>query len=395
MAKEFYTDNGIITNIEVVTSYINSRANAEYSQSEIEQIVSNPVELCYVTRSGEECDNADIASYQLLKLDLYDQEGYPIYISMYKQQSEWRGHFVGTYNRLVSKIRANAAERAITANDEPTYNEFMTTIIELYGRLLNKEYWKSDSADASDQYTRLISYLYAVFSKCVTCRYDKSRPLVVSEDGYKVCFNTKLIDEYGNFIYIACKEQEEDAEACKIYEPSIIVSKSDLMRCGFKPEFPSAVNFFSSIDDVVFKGSIDDFDLDDVRRLGHLAEDSRKARLPERYQNISNVDLASCVKYSVEMALKLMVTDYRHIVPMYNVRNDEIQFMMPLYLDRRYAETPEVVLIVSKDSRYGLFSVNTMITIDAAYVNSRTISASTANWLERGMMLHDNVIDEN
>lgn len=380
---EFNTNHGTITNIECVLDIVNRLSDENYTKEDVIELVNKSTDVTYVSNGGQMCSK-EIAAYKLIKLDVFSTSGQYIYLSMYKTsgiQGQFKGHFIGTYERLIQRICNNSY---IVKGDE-TVSHFTGVMNDLYTRLLNKEYWKSNTTgDAS----RLISYLYAMFNKCVNSRHCTPEVLSISKDESRVCFNTKLIDVYGSFLYLACDAVDDEAENYRIQNPQILVSKSDFVNAGFdsKATYPAPVNFFSELSDVVFKGTLEDFDLDDTRRLDHLVADSRKNRLPARYQNITNVDMANCVKYSVEMALKLLVTDYRHIVPMYNVSRDEIQFMLPLYLDRRYAEIPEVALIVSKDSRTGLYVVNTMISIDAAYVNSRTLSASTANWLERGVM---------
>lgn len=380
---EFNTNHGTITNTNCAVDIINRLSDENYTKEDVVELVNKSTDVTYVSNGGQPCSK-EIAAYKLIKLDVFSNSGQYIYLSMYKTsgiQGQFKGHYIGTYERLIQKICDNSY---IVKGDE-SVSHFTGVMNDLYSRLLNKEYWKSSTTgDAS----RLISYLYAMFNKCVNSCHSTPEVLSTSKDSSRVCFNTKLIDVYGSFLYLACDVVDDEAENYRIQNPQILVSKSDFVNAGFdsKATYPAPVNFFSELSDVVFKGTLEDFDLDDTRRLDHLVADSRKNRLPARYQNITNVDMANCVKYSVEMALKLLVTDYRHIVPMYNVSRDEIQFMLPLYLDRRYAEIPEVALIVSKDARTGLYVVNTMISIDAAYVNSRTLSASTANWLERGVM---------
>lgn len=383
--RELRIKEGLITNLDMLLNVVGQRADKVYSEDDIIKMLHDCDDVFYATRYGD-ATNALFAGYKLLRLPIHDNYGNNLFVSLYRTGDEFKGYFVGTYDFLLKKIKDKAAEYYA---DEDTCksdseNRFFFVISDLLNRLLSNEYWR----DKDGSFDRLVSYLYAVFKRCIKTRSSSlanTLTLLYTIDKKRVCFNTKLIDKYGNFLYLAC-DDAEDSDNIRMNNIDILVSKSDFIKQGFPTSiFPAAVSFFESLDDVVFKGTLKDFDLNDTNRLDHMVEDSRKTRLPERYRNITNVDFANCVKYSVEMALKLLVTDYRHIVPMYNVRSNNIQFMLPLYLDCKYAETPDIALIVDKDEDSGLYVVKTMIPIEAAYVNSRTLSASTANWLERGM----------
>lgn len=165
----------------------------------------------------------------------------------------------------------------------------------------------------------------------------------------------------------------------------IIISKSDYAKAGFLGQRPGVVSYFNDLHDVVFQGSLSEFDLEDTTKLDHMREASRTQRLPEAYQSISAVDMADCIKTSVEAAMRQRLTDYTYFVPMYSIALKQIQFLIPLKLQRQYSELAEVALIIGKDRRTGFYTINTLIDVELAYTNARTISSSVASWLERAM----------
>lgn len=374
--QQYSTTHGIITNVDKVCEIVNRMAEAEYSSKEIMEMINKSSDVEYISRSGQAC-NDKVAGYKLIKLPEFEaKSGYPIYISLHKLNSGYQGFFTGTRFNLIRNITSRVDKFEEATND---MNDLM---YELYGRLLDKEYWKDEEGNVG----RLTSYLFAILNKCVTRRNFEDNVLVQNDTKSKICFNTKLLDKYGNFIYMACNDVDEEDDTAFLHDASILVSCFDFSSNGFDyRNKPQPVSFFSHLEDVIFKGNISDFDLADNRRLDHLTDDSRVKRLPLKCQNMSAADLSDCVVDSVERALKMLVTDYRYIVPMYNVKEDNIQFMLPFCLDRRYAEISEVALIIGVDSRTGLYVVRTLLPIDSAYINSRTISASTSSWLERGM----------
>ncbi len=367
------TKYGIITKPGIAVERLNSDTGGEFTEDYLVKMVNDSTEVTYTTFKGE-VTSKRFANNCFIRLDnathRYTHEY--IYLSMYKNKdtADWQGFFVGTDKKLRDQL----------FNDEfeERQREFNLEIYNIYNQLLDKEHWLVD-----DSLVRLCSYLNTVYARCsYISQHTNHDVITINEAGDRICFNTRLLDNFGNFIYLIC---DKDSAVSRLRNIQSIVSKSDFIKNGFKGERPSPVSFFNDIRDVVFQGNIDEFDFEDTDHLNHLIEDSHKQRLPEAYQNISAVDMANSVKYSIEMALKMLITDYRYIVPMYNIRNNKIQFLAPLCLKKEYSEIPEVALIINKNEETGLYTVNTLIDVGIAYSNSRVISASTASWLERAI----------
>lgn len=393
MSKLIETNNGTITDITKATQAYNRFLSNEHSITEnrFEELVESATELSYIDDFGNECIKED-CNYKLIKLpdsfvEVGNDIGRSIYVSMFKDRrlsdsvtSEYhteselfKGYFVGTYDYFVNRAAARSNEYYNSFSEYDSQNDYLEDI---YDKLMDKEHFK-----IQESLHPLKSYLRAIYQRCIKQFENNSNVLISSNDKEKHCFNTKLLDKFGNFIYISCDSHNTEA----VENAEIIVSKSDYARAGYRGYRPHPVSFFDDIGDVVFDASIDDFDLEDTSRLEHLVDITRKSRLPHKYQNMSPVDMANSVRYSIEISLKKLVTDYKHIVPMYNIKNDKIQYLIPLSLEREYAEIPEVALIVTKHYVTGFYVVATLIDIAAAYTNARVISASTSNWLEKAI----------
>lgn len=145
-------------------------------------------------------------------------------------------------------------------------------------------------------------------------------------------------------------------------------------------KFPEPLRFYNTIDELLLSASIDDFDLSDINRLNHIINE-RRDRFPERYKTQNEDQIAEKLKTAIETALKISKRDYKYIVPMYNLQQDRIQYLMPLYLDNPIDDVPELVLVVGKNPKYNLCSIMTIISREDAYMNARLIARPDATWL--------------
>ena len=367
------TKNGIITNVNDVVANVWRQCGEYISADRLCQIVNDSVDIEYINNEGDSVAEL-MAFYKFIGLGLYDNDpesGKQLYLSLQRIRDNYAGFFIGSYTSLITQIK-----RRFDIHSE-TIDSFNATVTNLYDMLMDKEYWKQ----GDDAVSSLRQYLNATVSKCLEAEY-KQYVIARNEDLSRMCFNTRLVDKYGNFIYLSVKS---DDGFNRYSDPEIIVSKSDFVKAGFTDDRPGVVSYFSDLHDVVFQGAITEFDLEDTSKLDHMREASRKQRLPEAYQDISAVDMSECIKFSVQEAMRRRLTDYSYFVPMYNISLKCIQFLIPLKLQRDYSELAEVALIIGKDRRTSFYTVNTLIDVELAYINARTISSSVASWLERAM----------
>lgn len=368
------TQHGIITKVSSVLNNIKQKCDEELTPQMLSERVNAATDIEYLSEEGEESVES-MACYKLIGLGLYESDpssAKQIYISLHRSRDGFNGFFVGSYNSLVRAIQRRFEGRS------EILESFSSTISELYDMLMDKEYWKRED----DKVTNLRQYLNATLARCQEMEEQQS-VIVRNADNSRMAFNTRLLDKYGNFIYLAVKS---DDTVNRYSEPEILISKSDFVRAGFYGPRPDIVSYFSDLQDVIFVGSLEEFDLEDTSKLDHVSEASRRQRLPEAYRSISTVDMSDCIKASVEAAMRQRQVDYSYFVPMYNISRKQINFLIPLKLQRQYSEQVEVALIIGKDYRSGFYTVNTMIDIELAYNNARTISSSVSSWLERAMV---------
>lgn len=319
----------------------------------------------------------------------YKCNRYSIYASFYKTPLGWAGAYVGTEGKLRYKIQGytnrvtsltfnnnTIIEKDIELSEEECRNLNKNQFcIELYKKLLIKEHWAKSKKGSN----RLAKYLEALMAK-VQHNMKKSivQGYILSKDNSKVVINTNLIDKFMNDIYVCFEKQGE-----QYVNPIIVENKIDLVRMGFDREqiknMPKPIKFYDKPEELVFSGTIEDFDIGDSKRLHHVINE-RRNRFPEKFAQMSQDVLCEKLKAAVEKAVKLAAHDYKYVVPMYNTAMDTIQFLMPLHLERSIEESPELVLVISNIE--GFYSIMTILTPDDAYDNARVIARPGNSWLQ-------------
>lgn len=245
----------------------------------------------------------------------------------------------------------------------------------IYKKLINKERWATKSGDSALKlYIKpLMQFVYNSISKSKPGDglKDRGPGYVFSSNHKKLLINTNLIDCYGNDIYIIDHTPTEKSYKNKTI--TVMQSKSSLVADGFTVEsirqLPGHVKFFDK-SEYVFNACIEDFDLEDDEHLDHIIND-RRNRFPSHYRNVSAKIIADKLKNSVEQAIKISEIDYRYIMPMYNPKLNELEFLIPFYLDNHYGQKPELTIIVSKKQSF--WKVFTIIKNEYAYFNARLL----------------------
>lgn len=245
----------------------------------------------------------------------------------------------------------------------------------IYKKLINKERWATKSGEnALKLYIKpLMQFVYNSINKSKPGDglKDRGPGYVFSSNHKKLLINTNLIDCYGNDIYIIDHTPTEKSYKNKTI--TVMQSKSSLVADGFTVEsirqLPGHVKFFDK-SEYVFDACIEDFDLEDDEHLDHIIND-RRNRFPSHYRNVPAKIIADKLKNSVEQAIKISEIDYRYIMPMYNPKLNELEFLIPFYLDNHYGQKPELTIIVSKKQSF--WKVFTIIKNEYAYFNARLL----------------------
>ena len=269
-----------------------------------------------------------------------------------------------------------------SAEDEsPVFNANKFTQLklvaeEIYDKLLVKEDW------ANEDYARLCFYIqsiiYYVQNKALANKDIEG--VICSINNDKALINTNLIDNYGNFIYII----DHNYMSFDFNKKPITVmkSKSSLIDEGFDIKsikiLPEVLKFVESPSELIFDGDINDFDLEDEEHLNHIINE-RRYRFPDKYSNVSCKLICDKIRTSIEQAVKISKIDYRYVIPMYNIRLLEVEFLIPLHLDTHYGQTPELAIIVT--NKNGLWKIFTILPTADACENARLISNIKDSWI--------------
>lgn len=397
VVNNFLGAYGNVSNIDTCISLIKSMANIEeidykYMNSYAEKV--NGAIRYFDDRLIELFDNdfkEKDSNYMWVDTG-YKKGRYSIYASFYKSPLGWEGAFIGTEEKLRSKLgKYYHKPSCITLKSEDDSNiseaynglteeEFNSLdrsrfCAEIYKRLIIKEYWAKSKPGAN----RISKYLDAVCSKIqFNIKKNVDNGYIINSDKSGIIINTGLLDKYMNDIFVYFKIEGE-----KFIEPWIIDSKRDMVQKGFDKEqvknMPKPVRFYNSTEELIFHGDINDFDIEDGNRLNHIINERRK-RFPAEYANLSPDVICSKLKTAIERAVKISERDYKYIVPMYNSSEDKLQFLIPLHIEKSIEEAPELVLVVFKVD--GFYTVGTILNTGEAYDNARVIAKPGNTWLQ-------------
>lgn len=195
----------------------------------------------------------------------------------------------------------------------------------------------------------LISRINNLLSKGISV--DKY--VVVNSDSSLALINSGLLDSFGKYIMLLLRTYK-----CKNGQPvefsftdiTIAGGKASLVGFGFSKEsvniLPERVSFYEDASELLFQGSIDDFDLDNSERLTHCILE-RRDRFPKECEGMTEESIYSDIVKAIELAIELNKYDRSYIKPMYSVSHDKIQFVIPYHVRCNFRKKPELGLVVS------------------------------------------------
>lgn len=296
------------------------------------------------------------------------------------------GEFIKQYDSIhptkvepiIKEISQNADSG--TAPKAPNNSVQSTIWHDIYDRLLIKSDWNSKNFGGLTDY---IKHIYKKVATEISACQNKPRGngYMISSNMKSICFNSGLLDMYGNDLLLVCPLNESASKLCKSIK--IVESKVDLISFGFsKTDInnpPKPVKFYKDKSELIFDGTLADFDLDSLSRLNHIVNE-RKFRLPKQYSSMAQEAIAQMLKNSIIQGLRIAARDYRYFVPMYNFERAQIQFLAPIYLDGRLTGVPDIVAIIGQTN--GFYTLNTIITVEDAKNNARLITIPGGIWLD-------------
>lgn len=240
---------------------------------------------------------------------------------------------------------------------------------QIYDMLLDKEEWNFEGG-----LDVLESYLHRVLSISKIKHLEGKEVFQFNASGNKILMNTNLIDVYGDYIKIMLnfQENQRDSKDIKIINPVLVYNPAYILYHGFKIDQyeMQGTQFYSHPTDLVFRGEVADFLLDNHNKYSHLME--RVHRLPVEYRKITPLEMANRVKSSIELAVRMSKIDYKYIIPCYSVSDRRICFLIPMTGNiGNSTETIAYLLITKKASRW---EVVTLFDKHLAFIAARTIA---------------------
>jgi hypothetical protein len=251
----------------------------------------------------------------------------------------------------------------------------------VYERLLIKEHWEEDKSR-----NRLAFYLKGLFALAFMNQIGhqsiRGNGYLFSNDKSVCLVNTNLIDEYGNFVYLI----DHTPSNPDFYDKDVELfnSKSDLLLLGFDSKeikkLPEPMQIVKKRENLIFNGKIEDFDFNDIQHMNHIINE-RKYRFPGKYKNESSLYLCEKIRFAVERAIKISVTDYKYIIPKYDFTRNKVQFLIPLYFDTTVDGRPDLVIVADEQTE-GHWQVCTVLYVEDAYDSARLLCKPSEEWLK-------------
>jgi len=313
---------------------------------------------------------------------------------------EWRPCYIGGKDFLFSKFLPQLEGNPIIhpkyfasttlenrlQNGEYSYRKFLEII---YDNLFNKEKWKNEEDSNGSYYNRLnryLTYLTESISNKIDTLNTEYYAKTTKDNVEYILINSRLLNKFGSWIYLSYKIRKSynrhvDKMLEDYHEPQIINNYQSAYSAGYinttlnniKP-----IQFYTNPSDLIFRGDIDSFDLDDSQHFQHMLED-RNNRLPDSLRDKTVMELATRFKSSIEYALKMKEMDYNYIVPSYGIARDCVQFLIPFYDEFAPDKLPSGVIVTNKIGEKWV--LNTILNLSDAYDVARLLAIPATNWI--------------
>ena len=268
-----------------------------------------------------------------------------------------------------------------------------------------KEPWEFKQRTHDKPYDVLAQYL-----KCTFYRLQCENKIVVSEDGSLAAFNTGLVDPWYNDIYAFFVPNTGITEwkaggfgtVASSGRGKQLLSEFKTLpqRASYVQDLMSLLPSKSSKILVDWKhviiDNIDRFPIEFLKPIVSGYKDAYDI-ICAHENDMSNKDivdhLRDCIstttgiftaiqtqmQAAIEYSLKRIAHDYRTAIPSYYPRGNKLAFLIPLFLSND--REPSVALVVEGlgSSKY---QGHTILTLEQAYIDARTVGPLTGTWLE-------------
>ena len=207
-------------------------------------------------------------------------------------------------------------------------------------------------------------------------RQKENEQYTFSKDRSYVMYNTGILDSYGNYVMVAGRMDDENIKDQIIISSKILMEKFKFAETNIEP-----VSLYDNTLDLVFQGKYEDIDIEASNRIEHIIKE-RANRFPKQVQKMSDKKIYDSIKSSIDFDLRMYKRDTRWILPFYNIKFDEIQYLFPLFLMSDYKDTADLALVVRKQN--DMYMLCTVLTVEKAYINASALGETNCRWMING-----------
>lgn len=198
----------------------------------------------------------------------------------------------------------------------------------------------------------------------------------VIESSSKACFNTGLITENQEEIFILFKKNNYKDQQDWVF--NCFCKKSDFNLREFNP-LPKRSSYFEDSKHLVYDLRLGDPRID----YDHIMDNpENRQRFPESYKSMTNYELQGSLEIAIQRAVERVKRNYKAAVPQFfwdrKAVRGELQLLLPLCMTN--PSRADVALVVNRTD--DVYSGETILTLDMAYNNARLLARPDTEWLQ-------------
>lgn len=241
----------------------------------------------------------------------------------------------------------------------PRFDERINQLKEL----AEQEDWDYQNTESEQQNPVLRNYLNYTYK-----RIAEEKKVSISADEEHACWNTGLITENQEPIFIVFEKNKLEGQNC-YWHISGFFRKGEWQLNKFA-SLPEMAHYFEDPAHLVY----------DCRRelrpnVEHIVEDN-KDRFPDGLKDMQSFALQNIIKGSIDSAIERVKRSYKTAIPQYY--NGTIQLLLPLSLTD--ASKADLALVVERFDTF--YRASTCLTLDMAYNNARQLARPDRDWLQ-------------
>lgn len=199
-------------------------------------------------------------------------------------------------------------------------------------------------------------------------RIAEEKKAVFTDDDKNACWNTGLVTELQEPIYILFRENKFDDR--RTYWHFWKFAKLGERELNLFAKLPEMAHYFDDPSSLVY----------DTRKelrpnIEHIIADNR-GRFPDSLAEAGNYQLQNLVKGAIDSVTQRVKRNYKTAIPQYY--NGSMQLLLPLCLIN--PTRADLALVVERFSDF--YRASTCLTLDMAYNNARQLARPDRDWLQ-------------